>query len=108
MLAEFERIAKSTRAERVRLPDLARASRSAGHGHVIATGSCLLLIDKLSRAVLKLTTESNHASQKQSNGLLPFVLHGRWVGGLTSLGVLHTVLVTFRRPCIHIPSSNSV
>jgi len=81
MLAEFERIAKSTRAERVRLPDLARASRSAGHGHVIATGSCLLLIDKLSRAVLKLTTESNHESRKRSNGLLLRVLGGRRKGG---------------------------
>ena len=84
------------------------ADRTAGHGHAIAARPCLLRINTLSRAVLKLTTEINHASRKQSNGLLPFVLHGRWVGGLTSLGVLHTVLVTFRCPCTRIPPSNSI
>jgi len=106
-LAAFKRIAKSTRAERVRMPDLARASRSAGHGHVIATGPCLPPIDTLSRAVLKLTTGSDLESRQRPNGFLPRVLDGRWEGGLVSLVVPHAFLVTCRRPCTHSPPPNS-
>jgi len=95
--AEFERIAKSTRADRVLMPDLGRASRSVGHGLVIATEPCLLPIDTLSRAVLKLTTE------RRSNGLLPRVPGRRRKGGLVSLVVPYAVLITCRRPCTHSP-----
>jgi len=105
-----ERIAKSTRARRVRIPDLAREhgeSRSAGHGHVIAAGPCLLPVDTLFRTILKLTTQSNHESRKRSNGLFPHVLGGRWESGLVSLVVSYAFLVTCRRPCTRSPLSKS-